>query len=147
MLSENAHSVAFVDSGASASSNGQEELQPEVGNVPQGERIFPVQVDSLNSGGDKNNDGTSQGKSDEPTNLSVWLGPVDPARVSMISGTNFIAISTTVLSRLPSSLARGFASSMSFVRFSSAGAEPNFLAYSSAEYLQKFPLKFWRNTT
>ena len=70
-------------------------------------------------------------------NLSVWLGPVDPARVSIMSGTNFMAISTTVLSRLPSSFAKGFASSMSFVRFSSAGADPNFLAYSSAEYLGK----------
>ena len=70
MISENAHSVAFVDSGASATSNGQEELQPEVGNVPQGERIFPVQVDSLNSGGDKNNDGTSQ--MNQPTCQSGW---------------------------------------------------------------------------
>ena len=71
----------------------------------------------------------------QPAYLSVWLGPVEPARVSMMRGANFMAISTTVLSRLPSSLAKGFASSMSFVRFSSAGAEPNFLAYSSAEYL------------
>ena len=33
---------------------------------------------------------------------------------------------------------------MSLVRFSSAGAEPNFLAYSSAEYLHHLHFKFRR---
>ena len=74
------------------------------------------------------------------SNLSVWLGPVDPVRASISRGANFKAISATVLSKLPSSFASGFASSMAFVRLSSAGAELNFLAYSSAVYLHHFSL-------
>ena len=79
-----------------------------------------------------------QTKSNDYSNLSVWLGPVDPVRASISKGANFKAISATVLSRLPSSFASGFASSIAFVRLSSAGAELNFLAYSSAVYLQYF---------
>ena len=70
MKSVKTHSVAFVDPRASPASHRQEELQAEVGNVPQGEGILPVQVDSLNSGGDKNNDGTSQ--INQPTCQSGW---------------------------------------------------------------------------
>ena len=51
MKSVKTHSVAFVDPRAGPASHSQEELQAEVGNVPQGEGILPVQVDSLNSVG------------------------------------------------------------------------------------------------
>ena len=52
MKCENAHSVALVDARASAAGHRQEELEAEVGDVPQGERILPVQINSLNSVGD-----------------------------------------------------------------------------------------------
>ena len=41
--------VALVDAGGGAPSHGEEELQTEVGDVPQGEGVLAVQVDSLDS--------------------------------------------------------------------------------------------------
>ena len=41
--------VALVDAGGAAASHGEEELQTEVGDVPQGEGVLAVQVDSLDS--------------------------------------------------------------------------------------------------
>ena len=41
--------VALVDAGGAAASHGEEELETEVGDVPQREGVLAVQVDSLDS--------------------------------------------------------------------------------------------------